>query len=381
MIWEKKIASEIRKIKESGHYRSRKAGISESDVLVNFSSNDYLSLSHDPRVSSAYQKGYQLYASGSGGSMLLNGYQRIHQSTETSFAQFLAVDDAILLSSGYTANLAIMALLKHLGVYCLIDKGLHASFYDGLKLYRPEFARYRHNDMKDFLQKIKYSPKSSITITEGIFSMSGQQPHLSEMAKISPMEKGQLIVDEAHSIGVLGEEGRGAVNLHGLSQKSVPLRVIPLGKAFASQGAVIAGQRLWIEALVQVARSYIYSTGISPAIAYGLQHTLDILQKSEHRREKLRYLIHFFRQQIKESSLQWTDSISPIQQLKLGCAHKALWFSKALKKEGVFCLPVRPPTVHKRDTGLRIILNYHHRVEDIGLLFKTLHRIEHDYSF
>lgn len=381
MTLEKKIADEMQKIRKAGHYRTRDAGLSESSWSLNFSCNDYLSLRHDSEVRKAYQRGYEHFASGSGGSMLLGGYQKVHQSAERAFAQFLAVDDALLLSSGYAANLTVMALLKYLNVHCLIDKGLHASFYDGLSLYKTGFSRYQHHDMDDFLRKIKLAEKNTVVITEGIFSMSGQQPDLSRMAKICSDHESRLIVDEAHAFGVMGHEGRGAVEQYGLSRQSVPIRVIPLGKACASQGAVIAGDHLWIDALVQVARPYIYSTGMSPALAYGLQHTLDILQKSNDRREKLKHLIEYFRQHIKNSTWAWTDSVTPIQQLKLGCAHKALLFSQALKKEGILCLPVRAPTVHKRDSGLRVILNYHHQAEDIRSLFHALHKVKNEHLF
>ena len=161
------------------------------------------------------------------------------------------------------------------------------------------------------------------------------------------------MVDEAHSFGVLGPQGKGAVCYHGLTQKDVPLRVIPLGKAFAAQGAIVAGKQEWIHALLQAGRSIIYSTAISPALSYGLLKTLDIVVNADDRRLKLRQLVELFREEIKRSPLQWIDSHTPIQQLQLGCPHLALHYAQELKKKGISCSAIRTPTVSIKSTGLR----------------------------
>ncbi len=374
MTAETRLKQALDALRSEGLYRSRQAGFNSNQDLLNFSSNDYLSLSKDKNLAAAYQKGYATYPLGSGGSMLLGGYHPIHRRLELAFAEFLGVEEALLVSSGYVANLCVSALLKQLQVHCLIDKGLHASFYDGLKMHDVPFSRYLHQDMNDFYVKNKKCPENSMVITEGIFSMSGQITDLAAFASHRPM-----IVDEAHAFGILGENGRGATDRFKLNNQQIPLRVVPLGKAFAAQGAVIAGSHQWITGLVQFGRAYIYSTGLSPALAYGMLKTLDIVAQANERRKKLNELIAVFRHHVLQSDLNWADSTSPIQQLKLGCAHQAERFFQQLKKQGILCLPVRTPTVPKPETGLRIILNYCHQPEDIFQLFTALKKINHDH--
>ena len=344
----------------------------ENSSLIHFDSNDYLSLARDRRISEGYQRGYALYPSGSGASMLLSGYHPNHRAVEEAFANLLAVDDCILFSSGYAANLAVTALLGRLNVHCFIDKEIHASIYDGLALSQVSYTRYLHNNLEDLSRKLTLDFKNSALITEGIFSMSGQLAPLLQLSSFCNVNKSVLLVDEAHSFGILGSQGRGATAYHGLTQNEVPLRIIPLGKAYAAQGALVAGKADWIYALLQAGRSVIYSTAVSPALSYGLLNTLEIVVNAEERRSKLSQLIILFRSYVNQSPLDWADSISPIQQLKLGCPHLALHYARELKKRGISCCAIRKPTVSVKASGLRIILNYNHTPEQIRELFNQL---------
>ncbi len=347
----------------------------ENSSLIHFDSNDYLSLARDKRISEGYQRGYALYPSGSSASMLLSGYHSNHRAVEEAFANLLAVDDCILFSSGYAANLAVTALLGRLKVHCFIDKEIHASIYDGLALSKVNYTRYLHNNLDDLSRKLTLHLESAALITEGIFSMSGQLAPLATLSSVCHVNQSTLLVDEAHSFGVLGSQGKGATAYHGLTQNEVPLRIIPLGKAYAAQGALVAGKADWIYALLQAARSVIYSTAVSPALSYGLLNTLEFVVNAEERRSKLRDLIALFRSYMKQSPLNWTDSISPIQQLQLGCPHLALHYARELKKQGVSCCAIRKPTVSIKESGLRIILNYNHTPEQIRELFDKLSKI------
>lgn len=371
------LSAKLQQIKDAGLHRYRHPLGTGNDDLLNFSSNDYLSLSTFPEVIKAYQKGYQSMPTASGGSMLLGGYHPIHQELEQAFAQFLEVEDALLFSSGYAANLAVMALLKAVGAACLIDKAVHASMYDGIQMQQIPYERYRHQDINDLAFKSAKQQGACFVLTEGVFSMSGS---ISDLQSIAAQTKFPLIVDEAHSFGLLGKEGRGAVSKHQLDGKDCPLRIIPLGKAFAAQGAVIAGQAEWIEGLIQFGRPYIYSTAFSPALAYGMLKTLEILKNAESRRTKLQGLIATFRESCLNSDLNFAESQSAIQRLHLGCPHKAAYFSKRLLEQGIFCQAIRQPSVSKLDTGLRIVLNYHHEPADIKALFEQLNEIHHEYT-
>ena len=340
--------------------------------LLNFSSNDYLSLTSNPQVKRAYQKGFEQFPSGSGGSMLVSGYHPAHQALEQAFAEALSVDACIVFSSGYAANLSVMNLLASVKAHVLLDKSSHASLYDGISLSGVQYSRYLHNELSDLILKMQKSPEHTVLITESLFSMSGQIAPLADMVHLAKPYGFELLVDEAHAFGVLGREGLGAVIEQNLTQDDVPLRIIPLGKAFGSCGAIIAGQGVWIDALLQAARPYVYSTAMSPAVAYGLMKTLDLVRGADKRREKLGRLVDYFRERIKQSPLKWRNSHSPIQQLQLGCPRRALECANFLLEKGIICLPMRQPTVSLKETGLRVILNYQHEVEDIERIFLYL---------
>lgn len=358
-------------LQEQGLYRRR---MLVENRGINFSSSDYLSLTQEAAIAQAFQKGFANYPSGSGGSMVISGYHASHRELERAFSEALAADDALLFSSGYAANLGIVSLLARLKSHIMIDKAAHASFYDGLRLSAAHYSRYLPNNFDNLALKLGSKLTNPVVITESVFSMSGEATHLGQLAKLCLDFAADCIVDEAHAFGVFGPQGLGAVLQYDLSQRQIPLRVIPLGKAFAFQGAMVVGRGEWIEALLQFARSHTYSTAVSPALAYGLLETLAFIRGAEDRRQKLYDLIAYFADHRKNSALKWRHSKTPIQQLQLGCPHQALACASYLRSQGIFCQAMREPTVSKKDTGLRVILNYQHQPEDIDHLFARLHR-------
>ena len=362
-------------LKAQGLYRQR-CLLPEDKTLLNFSSSDYLGLAQDSRIVQAFQQSFANNPVGSSSSALICGHHQSHQALEQAFAEALQVDACLVFSSGYAANLSLMGFLARYRVHPLIDKAVHASIYDGLRLAGLNFSRYRHQDLPHLALSLEAVATPTAVITEGIFSMSGGISPLGSMAEVIANHQATLLVDEAHAFGVLGPQGLGGVVAAGLSQNQVPLRVIPFGKAMAASGAVIAGQGLWIDALLQEARSLIYSTAISPAMARGLLTNLDCLRAADDRRLELKALINYFRTKAQASSLSWQDSVTPIQQLKLACPHRALAWSKELKRHSILCLPMRQPTVSRSDTGLRVILNAGHRDGDVDRLFDRLQALE-----
>ena len=364
------LQSSLKKRELSGLYRQRVNPIQNSDFL-NFSCNDYLSLATDLRLKQIYQNAYEHYPVCSGGSPVVSGYHHTHQDLEEAFSKALGVDDALFFSSGFVANLSLMQLFSQLKVKLYIDKAIHASVYDGIAASQISFKRYKHCDVDDLKRKSTVGD-SAVIMTESIFSMSGQEAPLVELIQLSAEYVFDVCVDEAHAFGVMGNEGLGLVNALHLTQHEVPLRVIPLGKAFAGSGAIVAGHKDWIAGLLQYARPYIYSTAPSPALAYGLMKTLDIVRAADERRTKLKALIAYFCEAKKQSAWSWRDSTSPIQQLQLGCPHEARMLSEQLLQQSIICYPIRQPTVSKQETGLRVILNYRHQPEDIDYLFRCL---------
>lgn len=367
---------QIQELRQQGLYRSR---IVDDELLkgVNFSSNDYLSLRQDPRIKQAFKRGYSRYPAGSGASLAAGGYHSIHHELEHTIAKALGVDNALLFNSGYAANLGVVALLARLNCHMMIDKAIHASVYDGIRLSNASYTRFLHNNVVDLAGKLAIEVNNPVVNTESIFSMSGQQSPLIQITQLCKAHNTVCIVDEAHAFGVLGPSGLGAVAQHKLHQNDVPLRIITFGKAMGAHGAVVAGKADWIDGLFQTARSHIYSTGISPAFASGLLESFSIVCEANDRRKQLFQLIDYFKQSVKGSPLKWRDSNTPVQQLQLGCPHRALDYGLRLKKNGIHCIAMRQPTVSRCDTGLRVVLNAHHEPSDIDNLFTQVHQF-HD---
>lgn len=359
-------------LKQEGIFRTRQ--LKHTDQ-IHFDSNDYLAMSTDRRIMEHYQRGFGRGSIGSTGSMLVNGYHESHNNLEKCFASFLGVDACILFPSGYAANLAVAALLGKIKACCLIDKAIHASIYDGLHLAGVQYQRFNHNRLTELSKILDQVAEPNIVLTEGIFSMSGQMAPLSDISLLLSDNQHQMIIDESHSFGVLGQKGKGAIDHWKVSPDAIPLRVIPLGKAMAGQGAIVAGNLNWVEALLQSARSLIYSTAISPAYCYGLAHALEWIIEADTQRLYLFELIQHFRECVQLSPLTFVDSKTQIQFLRLGCPHKAVQYATQLNDAGFSCTAIRCPTVTKPQTGIRIVLNASHREEHINDLFRVLHRI------
>ncbi len=366
----------LEKCQQQGLYRQRRVLEDDDPHVISFCHNDYLALRRDPRIQRAYQRGFENYPVGSGGSMVVSGYHAIHRTVEKTFAEALHVDDGLLFSSGYAANLSIMALLNEYAIPVVMDRGVHASFYAGLKTGSSHRWRYRHNDVEDCQRQLTKPQQACVLLTESLFSMSVQRAPLPALSALLPGGEHQMIIDEAHAFGVLGPQGLGAVMQAGLCPQQVPLRVLPLGKAFAASGALIVGQAVWIDALLQVAKPYIYSTGMSPAYAYGLLETFDVVRASDDRRAHLDALIAYFRAKVQTSPLTFRDSSTAIQQLQLGCPHRAMAYAQSLNRHDIRCMPMRQPTVSAQETGLRIILNADHQTQDLDRLFQCLQEVE-----
>lgn len=370
--------------KNQGLFRER---LLRQGETCDFSSNDYLSLSLDPRIPIAFQRAFAKYPAGSGGSMLISGYHAVHHRLEQAFCEALEVEDAVLFPSGYAANLGVMALLAEYHLLAVFDKAMHASIYDGAKLAGTLYQRYAHKSYENLSKKLQQLSQPAVLITESVFSMGGHFTPLNELANIVenltshttyvPRDVGGvcikgLIIDEAHAFGIYGKAGLGSVVHFGLTQKEVPLRMISFGKAMNAQGAVVVGQRDWIEALIQVARGYIYSTGISPAYSGGLIDVFAILQEAQAPRAKLLDNVEYFRRLISQSKLNWADSVTPIQHLYLGSTLQALKVSQSLMSQGIYCRAIRPPTVPVKEAGLRVVLNAAHHFTQLEHLMEVL---------
>ncbi len=343
--------------------------------LVNFCSNDYLSLASHPEVISAFKQGAEKFGVGSGASHLINGHSSAHHALEEELADFVGRPRVLLFSTGYMANLGVLTALAGSGDVVLQDRLNHASLIDAGLLSGARCQRYLHADVESlqkYFSKFEGKYDRSLIVTDGVFSMDGDLAPLPELASIAKQQNAWLMVDDAHGLGVMGESGRGTVNHFQLNNEQVPILMGTLGKAFGTFGAFVAGSEALIETLIQQARSYIYTTALPPAVATATSVSLRLLQSENWRREKLNELVKRFRTGASELGLNLMESATPIQPVLLGSVEATLAVSEALYQQGLFIGAIRPPTVPEGGARLRITFSASHTEEQVDQLLSAL---------
>ena len=341
--------------------------------LLGFCSNDYLGLSQHFSVVGALQD--EASRSGAGGvsSHLVCGHLAVHEALEHELADWLQVPAALVFSSGWSANLAVVQSLLSEGDVCVQDRLNHASLIDAARLAGCNLRRYPHNDAEGALRQLKAQPEgAAMLVTDGVFSMDGDIAPLRDLALVAHIHRALLYVDDAHGIGVIGPEGRGSVAAAKLTDKQVPLQLATLGKALGSFGAVVAGQAEYIDHLAETARPYLYTTALPPAQAAASLAAVKLARREHWRREKLQALSLRFRSGAVRHGFDVLDSDTPIQPLICGTSAHALAMAEALRKEGILVAAIRAPTVAENAARLRITLSALHTPEDIDVLLQAL---------
>ncbi|MBP6700851.1 MAG: 8-amino-7-oxononanoate synthase [Halioglobus sp.] len=339
---------------------------------LNFCSNDYLGLASHPRVVAAFQAAAASYGVGSGASHLVCGHSALHHQLEEALAEFTGRPRALLFSSGYLANVGILTSLLQRGDHVLEDRLNHASLLDGGLHSGARFQRFAHCDVAALERKLARADGIRLVVTDGVFSMDGDTAPLGELAAACGRHDAWLMVDDAHGFGVLGERGAGSTEAAGLDASAVPVLMATLGKALGTAGAFVAGSELLIEALIQQARTYIYTTALPPAVAGASLESLRVVQEESWRREHLARLISRFRRGAGELGLPLLASNSAIQPLPVGDAAAALALSERLKQRGLLISAIRPPTVPAGTSRLRITLSAAHTDAQLDQLLEQL---------
>ena len=337
-----------------------------------FSSNDYLGLANHPQVVDAMQQGAARWGVGGGASHLVMGHSEPHQELEHALAQWTGRERALLMSSGYMANLAVITALVGRGDTVLHDRLNHASLLDAGLLSGARFSRYLHNDLNSLQQRLQRAQGNTLVVTDGVFSMDGDLAHLPDLAAQAKAQQAWLMVDDAHGFGVLGQTGGGLVEYYGLSADDVPVLVGTLGKSFGTSGAFVAGSHELIETLIQFARPYIYTTSSPPAVACATLASLKLVQTEHWRREHVQQLIAQFRQGAQALGLNLMDSPTPIQPIIIGDSAQAMVMSAQLRERGILVGAIRPPTVPAGSARLRITLTAAHTAEQVQRLLDAL---------
>jgi 8-amino-7-oxononanoate synthase len=346
--------------------------------VITFCSNDYLGLADHPRVTEAFKLGADRYGVGSTAAHLVCGYTRAHQALEESLAEFLGRPRALLFSCGYMANLGVVATLSDRHGQVLEDRLNHASLLDAARLAGARLRRYAHADADALAARLEDGDAGDLlAASDGVFSMDGDLAPLPALCRVARDARAIFVLDDAHGIGVLGARGRGSLEHHGVDQEDVPVLVGTLGKAIGTFGAFVAGSDALIEALIQYARTYIYTTAPPPAIAEASRVALGLLDEEAWRREALHALIRQFRSGAQALGLTLLPSSTPIQPLLVGDAARAVEASEALLARGLLVAAIRSPTVPAGSARLRISLSARHEPAQIDQLLDALGAIAH----
>lgn len=319
--------------------------ICDGKKMLMMGSNSYLGLTTHPKVKEASIEAVRKYGSGCAGSRFLNGTLDIHIKLEEELAKLCKKDAALAYPTGYQSNVGCISAIVGKGEYVITDKYDHASIIDGCKLSDGTMLRYNHNDMKDLERVLKkIQGHNALIVVDGIFSMEGDIAFLPEISELAERYGASLMVDEAHSLGVLGHEGAGAAEHFGLTDKSAFI-MGTFSKSLASVGGFIAADDDLIHYLKHKSRALIFSASLPPASTASVLAALEIMRSEPERIQKLWDNTHYMLQEFKAMGYNTGDSNTPVIPLHVGNMMTAFQMWKRLGEEGVFINPVVPPAV------------------------------------
>jgi 8-amino-7-oxononanoate synthase len=338
--------------------------------VVSFASNDYLGLAGDPAVRAAAIEAIRRWGVGAGGSRLMAGTTAEHVQLERRLAEFEQVEAVVVASTGWMANQLAVAALAGAGDLICGDKLNHASLIDAARASGAVLRTYRHADLqrlRDLLDRYRSRHRRCLIVTDGVFSMDGDLAPLEALVGLKGEYDAQLLVDEAHATGVLGPGGRGAAALAGVSEH-IDATVGTLSKALGSLGGFVAVPAVLAETIRNTGRPYLFTTALPPAVCAAACEALRIVHDEPQRREKLLGLAHRLRRRLDAGGASVADWPTPIVPVIVGTAAKALEVSQALLAEGLLVPAIRPPTVPRGTSRLRISLSSAHEEADVDRL-------------
>jgi len=382
--------SELKQRKDDSLYRARLLTespnapemIIDGERLLAFNSNDYLGLANHPALKKAFIAGAEKWGVGSGSAHLVMGHTAVHHQLEEQLAAFTGRDRALLFSSGYMANLAMVTALTDKNDHVFEDRLNHASLIDAGNLAAARMHRYQHADVASLQRMLnRVESGNKMIVTDGVFSMDGDIAPIKELSDVAQGNEALLAVDDAHGFGVLGESGAGSIEQAGLSSQQVPVLMGTLGKAMGCAGAFIAADEVIIETLIQKARSYIYTTAQPAAIAVATSAALKLLETETWRRDHLASLVQRFKQGASQLGLSLMASPTAIQPLLAGSSKQAIAWAQQLRRQGILVTAIRPPTVPKDTARLRITFSAAHTEEQVDRLLDALSQLNRDEAY
>ncbi len=351
----------------------------DTEVMINgkkvlmFGSNSYLGLTCHPKVKEASKKAIDKYGTGCAGSRFLNGTLDIHIELEEKLARLVNKEAALCYSTGFQVNQGVISCVTGRNDYVLLDELDHASIIDGSRLSFAKVLKFAHNDMKDLERKLKHCDPNRIKliVVDGIFSMEGDITNLPEIVRLSEKYRGSIMVDDAHSLGVLGINGSGTASHFGLTDK-VDLIMGTFSKSLASIGGFIAADKTAINFIKHNSRSLMFSASMTPSSAASVLAAIEIMETEPERIKHLLDLTDYARNGFKALGFDTGKSESPIIPLFIRDDVKALKMSQMLLEEGVFINPVVSPAVPKEDCIIRFSLMATHTYAQVDMAIEKI---------
>jgi 8-amino-7-oxononanoate synthase len=343
--------------------------------VLMFGSNSYLGLTNHPKVKTAAKEAIDKYGTGCAGSRFLNGTLDIHIRLEEKLASLVKKDGALCYSTGFQVNLGIVSILAGRNDYLLLDELDHASIIEGSRLSFSKVLKYAHNDMDALESKLKLCEPDRIKliVVDGVFSMEGDIVKLPELVRLAEKYKASVMVDDAHSLGVLGEKGSGTAAYFGLTDQ-VDLIMGTFSKSFASLGGFIAADKEVINYIKHNSRSLIFSASMTPASAASVLASIEIMENEPERIQHLWDITHLALDGFKAAGFDIGKSETPIIPLFIRDDYKALQLTQMLLTDGIFINPVVTPAVPKEDSLIRYSLMATHTKEQVEISIDKITR-------
>jgi glycine C-acetyltransferase len=352
-----------------------------SHVLINgremsmYASYSYLGLIGHPRINSAAKSAIDKFGTGTHGVRSLAGTLTLHQELEETIARFKNTEAAVTYTSGYATNLTVVSTLLGRGDYVLSDKLNHASIVDGCMMSGAKFMRFRHNDMMSLEQRLQQVPsgKTKLVISDAVFSMDGDIIDLPQVVTLCKKYNAWLMIDEAHSVGVLGKTGRGIEEHFGL-EGTIDIKMGTLSKTIPSVGGYVAGNKDIIEYLRHASRAYIFSAALPPAQAAAAKAAFEVILEEPWRVDKLSKNTEQFIKGIKERGFDTLTTETAIVPVLCGSDEQAFAMTRAVQHNDVFVLPVVSPAVPPGLARLRATVTAAHEPDDIQLAMDVIEK-------
>lgn len=336
-----------------------------------FSSNSYLDLCCEPKIKEYTRRVLDEYGSGSGGSRLTTGTTRVHAELEDAIAEFKKREAALVFNTGYMANVGILSALAGKGDIIYSDELNHASIIDGCRLSKADLVIYRHNDMDDLEQKIKARPgRNGVIVSDGVFSMDGDIVNLPGLVELADRYGLLSMIDEAHATGVIGATGRGTEEYYDM-EGSVDVLMGTLSKAVGGEGGFVCGTRTLIDYLINKARSFIFSTSLSPVTMAADTQGIRMIMEQPQRVRKLQENIRYCCEALNSRGIR-AESKTAIIPIIIGDEGRAMKAMKLLKERGYYISAIRYPTVARGSARLRLALMSSHTHEELDGLADAL---------